>query len=292
MEHDSKEGAAWPEAPLQVKRRTFLTMSAALGAAIASMTVPGAHNVFAADPKKIGFEFATFTVPRYVKLDLPAFQKAVAAAGYSTVSLQADSKVDRQMNDVQNLLSQQVGSLTLMAVTAESGIGLTRQCKQAGIPVIAYNQEIPSPDVAAYVARDNVAVGVMMTKGAEAFLGGKLKGNFVIVSGHPGDGVALGITKGYLQTLKPAIDRGDVKVISQEYNEGWDPESARKQVENALTRTNNNIQAVLCNNDGMAGGAIAALRAQGLAGKVYVCGLDATNEACRSILLGEQAMSV
>jgi D-xylose transport system substrate-binding protein len=294
METDLKEGLFDSDAPQQMKRRTFMTMAGALGAgaALASSTMLGSRNVFAADSKKIGFSFATYTVPRYVKLDLPVFQKTVAAAGYTTASLQADSKVDRQINDVQNLLGQEISALTLMAVTGESGVGLVRQCKQVGVPVIAYNQEIPSSDVSAYVARDNVAVGEMMVKGAETFLGGRLKGNFIIASGHPGDGVALGITKGYMQMLKPAIDRGDVKLISREFHEGWDPELARKQVENGLTRTNNNIQAVLCNNDGLAGGAIAALRAQGLAGKVYVCGLDATNEACRAILLGDQAFSV
>jgi D-xylose transport system substrate-binding protein len=292
MENDSKEGLLDSDAPPQMKRRTFMTTAGALGAALASSTLLGSRSVFAADARTIGFSFATYTAPRFAKLDLPVFQKAVAAAGYTTVSLEADSKVDRQINDVQNLLGQQIAALTLMAVTGESGVGLVRQCKQAGVPVIAYNNEIPSADVSAYVARDNVAVGVLMAKGAETFLGGKLRGNFVIASGHPGDGVAVGITKGCMQVLKPAIDRGDVKLISQEFHEGWDPELARKQVENALTRTNNNIQAVLCNSDGMAGGAIAALRPQGLAGKVYVCGLDATNEACRLILMGDLTFDI
>jgi len=201
MENDSKEGLLDSDAPPQMKRRTFMTTAGALGAALASSTLLGSRSVFAADARTIGFSFATYTAPRFAKLDLPVFQKAVAAAGYTTVSLEADSKVDRQINDVQNLLGQQIAALTLMAVTGESGVGLVRQCKQAGVPVIAYNNEIPSADVSAYVARDNVAVGVLMAKGAETFLGGKLRGNFVIASGHPGDGVAVGITKGCMHVL-------------------------------------------------------------------------------------------
>jgi D-xylose transport system substrate-binding protein len=292
MQNDPKESLLDSDAPLKAKRRTFVTMAGALSAALASPTLFDSPSVLAADSRKVGFSFATYTAPRFAKLDLPVFRQAAAAAGYSTISLQADSKVDRQSDDVQNLLGQQIAALTLMAVTGESGVSLVRQCKQAGVPVIAYNNEIPSAEVSAYVARDNFAVGVLMAKSAETFLGGTLKGNFVIASGHPGDGVALGITQGYMQVLKPAIERRDVKVISQEFHEGWDPELARRQVENALTRTNNNIQAILCNSDGMAGGAIAALRAQGLAGKVYVCGLDATNEACRLILMGELTFDV
>lgn len=292
MDKQAQVHADDQQAPTTMKRRQFISLAGTLGATAALPAALGAGAAQAADAKKVGFALSTFTVPRYVKIDLPVFQKTAQAAGFTTASLQADSKVDRQINDVQNLIGQGISALTLMAVTGESGVGLVRMCKDAGVPVIAYNQMIPSPDVAAYVARDNVDVGVKMAKGAEAFLGGKLKGNFVICSGHPGDGVAMGITQGYMQVLQPAIDAGDVKIIAQQYHQGWDPELARKTVENALSRTNNNVVAVLCNNDGMAGGAIAALRAQGLAGKVFVCGLDATNEACRAILMKEQDFSV
>jgi D-xylose transport system substrate-binding protein len=292
MRLDPRVGFGAIDALLRTKRRAFLGRAAALWVVLASAGRWALPRAVAAGSKKIGFELATYTAPRFANFDLPIFRKSAAALGYTTVSLQADSKVDQQVNDVQNLLSQQIGALTLMAVTGESGVGLVKQCKQAGVPVVAYNNEIPSADVSAYVGRDNAAVGVLMARGAQTWLGGKLKGNFVIASGHPGDGVAIGITEGCMQVLEPAIARGDVKLISQQYHVGWDPEGARRQVENALARTGNAIQAVLCNSDGLATGAIAALRTQGLAGKVYVCGLDATNEACRLILTGELTFDV
>lgn len=261
------------------------TTAAAAGATILSGCAPGG------DRQRVGFALYTYVVPRWVLLDLPNFTKAAAAEGFETISQQADSKVDKQLNDVLNLLSQNAKAMVIAPVTGAAGINLVRQCKEAGVPAIAYNNLIPSPDLAAFVARDSREVGRQQALHAERFLGG-LKGNMLIAGGSPGDPVAEAITNGVLEVLKPAIDSGAVTLVSQQYNRGWDAELARKQTEDALTRTRNNLAAVFANNDGLGGGAINALRAQGLAGKTFVGGMDATSDACRAIVLGEQQMTM
>lgn len=280
------EGLDWSR-PLA--RRRLLGAMGASGAVLAGAPLLAACG--SSSSAKVGFALATYVVPRYVHLDLPDFTKAAAAEGYQTVSLQANSDVTTQFNDVQSLLADDVAALCVMPVNSDQSPALVRLAQSKKVPVVAYNQVVSDKAVAAYVARDNHEVGVMMAEGAKAFLG-SLKGNFVIASGQAGDAVAAGITAGYMTVLQPAIKSGAVKIISQQYNAGWDPASAQSQVEDALTLAHDNVQAVLANNDGLAGGAIQALKAKGLAGKVYVCGLDATNEGCRAILLGQMAFSV
>lgn len=63
-------------------------------------------------------------------------------------------------------------------------------------------------------------------------------------------------------------------------------------MENALTANNNKIDAVVASNDATAGGAIQALDAQGLAGKVVISGQDADLAACQRIAEGTQTMTV
>ena len=70
------------------------------------------------------------------------------------------------------------------------------------------------------------------------------------------------------------------------------PEEALKHVENALTAHANQIDAVVCSNDGTAGGAVQALKEQGLAGKVPTCGQDADLVACQRIAEGTQTVSI
>ncbi len=63
-------------------------------------------------------------------------------------------------------------------------------------------------------------------------------------------------------------------------------------MENALTANKNNIDAVVASNDATAGGAIQALSAQGLAGKVAISGQDADLAAIKRIIDGSQTMTV
>ena len=72
----------------------------------------------------------------------------------------------------------------------------------------------------------------------------------------------------------------------------WQASEALKHTENALTRTKNDVQAVVASNDGTAGGVIAALSQQKLADKVLVSGMDADLAACQRVAEGSQAMTV
>jgi D-xylose transport system substrate-binding protein len=121
---------------------------------------------------------------------------------------------------------------------------------------------------------------------------GKKPANFVIVGGSPTDNNALLLHEGQMNVLKPAVDRGDVKIIADQYAKEWQANEALKIVENALTLANNQVDAVVCSNDGTARGAIQALEGQNLAGKVLVSGQDADLASLRLIVEGKQTMTI
>ena len=85
---------------------------------------------------------------------------------------------------------------------------------------------------------------------------------------------------------------GKIKTVGEAYTDGWKPENAQKNMEQFLTASDNKIDAVVASNDGTAGGAIAALTAQGLAGSVPVSGQDADHAALNRVALGTQTVSV
>ena len=78
-----------------------------------------------------------------------------------------------------------------------------------------------------------------------------------------------------MNVLKPLADKGDIKIVGEQWTPEWDPSKAQAIIENALNANSNNIQAIVASNDGTAGGAIQALTSQKLAGKVAVSGQDA-----------------
>src|SRR6185369_7668740 len=98
--------------------------------------------------------------------------------------------------------------------------------------------------------------------------------------------------KSELEVLQSAIDKGDIKKVAEDFMQDWKPEEALKFAENQLTQHNDDIQAFVVSNDGMAGGVVSALEKRGLAGKVLVTGQDAALDALQRVAEGKQSMTV
>jgi D-xylose transport system substrate-binding protein len=164
-----------------------------------------------------------------------------------------------------------------------------KEAKKAGIKVLSYDRLILNADVDAYISFDNEKVGEMQ---AEGVVKAQPKGNYYLLGGSPTDNNAKMLREGQLKVLKPYIDKGDIKVVGQQWVKDWNPTEALSIVENALTANNNKIDAIVASNDGTAGGAIQALAAQKLAGKVPVSGQDADLAAIKRVIAGTQTMTV
>jgi D-xylose transport system substrate-binding protein len=161
------------------------------------------------------------------------------------------------------------------------------KAKARNIPVIAYDRLIEAPGVF-YITFDNKEVGRMQARGVHAV---KPKGNYVMIKGSPTDPNADFLRAGQQEVLDAAIKKGDIKIVGEEYTEGWKPEVAQRNMEQILTRNGGKVDAVVASNDGTAGGAIAALSARGLKG-VPVSGQDGDHAALNRVALGTQTVSV
>ena len=113
-----------------------------------------------------------------------------------------------------------------------------------------------------------------------------------MLSGSPTDNNAAMFKAGAMKVIKPLADKGDIKILMEQAVKDWQPSEAMKLVENALTANENKIDAILAPNDGTAGGAIQALAAQNLSGKVPVTGQDAELSGAQRIVEGTQSMTV
>jgi D-xylose transport system substrate-binding protein len=117
------------------------------------------------------------------------------------------------------------------------------------------------------------------------------KGNYVLIGGSQTDNNALLLIEGQMQVLKPAIDSGQIKIVTQQYAREWLASEALRITEDALTKNNNDIQAIVASNDGTAGGAVSALPPH-LVGKVLVTGQDAALDAVQRVVEGKQTMTI
>ena len=157
-----------------------------------------------------------------------------------------------------------------------------------GIPVIAYDRLIENAK-AFYITFDNPLVGELM---ATEMVKVVPKGKYVIIKGNSADANSDFLRSGIEKVIKDKVASGDIKIVGESYTDNWDAGKAQTQMEQYLTAENNKIDAALVLNDGMAGGVVAALNKQGLAGKVPVSGQDADKAALNRVALGTQLVSV
>ncbi|MEI8332452.1 MAG: substrate-binding domain-containing protein [Chloroflexota bacterium] len=238
----------------------------------------------------VGVSWNNYQEERWAKWDEPAIKAALDAGGAKYISNDAKSSAETQASNVENLISQ---GANVVIVLAQDGTAIKPAVASAisnGVPVIAYDRLIEDP-TALYITFDNKLVGKMQ---AEALLKVKNSGNFVVIKGNKADANADFLRAGMVEAgLPPAGQSTDtLKNVGESYTDNWDPKNAQTSMEQFLTANNNKIDIAFVQNDGMAGGAIAALAAQGLAGKVPVSGQDGDAAALNRVALGTQTVDV
>jgi D-xylose transport system substrate-binding protein len=239
-------------------------------------------------PVRIGLSMDTLKEERWQRdRDLFVARAKELGAEVLVQSANGDDRVQTQQAD--NLLTQGVDVLVVIPHNGEVAASIVEAAKRRNVPVISYDRLIRSSEPDLYISFDNEKVGEMQ---AQYLLDKAPKGNYVLIGGAPTDNNALLFRKGQMKALQPAIDRGDVKVVSDQWAKDWLASEALRITEDALTKSGRDVAAVVASNDATAGGAVSALEVQGLAGKVAVSGQDADLAALQRVVAGKQSMTV
>lgn len=241
------------------------------------------------EPIKVGVSFGTLQEERWDAERERMQELADEDDSFELIYTDADTDANLQNDQIENMLSQGIDVLVIGAQDSEAAATGVEAAKEMGIPVVSYCRVINSDKIDVVVSYDYVTIG---EKNMEMALEAVPKGNYVLVNGHDADSVPHDENTGYHNVIDPKVEAGDVTIVYDQYTENWSADGAMSAVENVLTQYDNDIQAIICNNDGMAGGVIQALTAQGLEGQVYVAGMDAELSACQRIAEGTQSATV
>ena len=193
----------------------------------------------------VGVSWSNFQEERW-KTDEAAIKAELAKRGATYVSADAGGSPEKQLADVDGLIAKGAKALVILAMDKDAIVPALAKAKQRNIPVVAYDRLIDQPGVF-YITFDNQEVGRMQ---ARAVFSVKPTGNYVMIKGSPTDPNADFLRAGQQEVLAPAIKSGAIKIVGEEYTEGWKPEVAQKNMEQILTRNNNKVDAVVASNDG------------------------------------------
>jgi D-xylose transport system substrate-binding protein len=237
----------------------------------------------------VGVSWNNYTQERWAKADEPNIQEAVAAGGGTYERRDARDNSEQQLTDIDSLIAAGADVLIVLAKDATAIGPAIEKAKTESIPVIAYDRLIED-EYTFYITFDNVRVGTII---AEEVMKAAPSGNYAIIKGDPGDANAQFLRDGMTEAGIPALgetnDAG-ITVVFEQNTANWDTTGARTNMEAALAESNNEIDAVLSENDGMATGVIQALESVGL--DIPVGGQDGDAAALNRVALGTQTVSV
>jgi len=273
-----------------------LVLSIIIGVVIAKRDSGAAASLDPSGERRIqiGLSLDTLKEARWGK-DRDAFVKRAAELGAHVSVLSANSDDSAQVRDIESLITSHVDVIVIVPHDGKAMAKGVELAHAAGIPVIAYDRLISGQNLDLYITFDNVRVGALQAQYVLEQFAGRTRDKpvkVVRIYGSKTDNNAFMFKQGQDQALEKALAEGTVQVVHEDWADDWKPENAKRIMNAALTKFGGAIEAVIASNDGTAGGAIQALREEGVTGKFIVTGQDAELVACQRIVGGEQAMTI
>ena len=231
---------------------------------------------------------------RYEAQDRPNFERRVKelCPDCKVIYSNADQDPSKQQDQAESAITNGAKVIVISAVDVKSASSIAARAKQSQVGMISYGRLISDADLDYYVSIDPFKVGQQQGESLLKALQdkGKDKPSVVMINGAPTDSNAGPYKKGAHSVLDPA----GVKVVKEYDTPDWSPDKAQQEMEQAITAVGNDgFDGVYVANDGMASGAIAALKGAKIdPASRPVTGQDAELAAIQRILLGEQLMTV
>jgi len=269
-----------------------LTVIAAVTVALLATSTVSAKSKKSASGARVAFLLPENVTPRWQGSDAPVFKKALAklVPGVQVDVVNALGDPAKQLSQAEAELTKGAKVLVIAAVDSKAAAVIVKRAATQGVKVIAYDRLIKASPLAYYVSFDSTVVGQAEAQWMATHT--KKGARLVIINGSPSDDNAHLVHTGIHQVLNPLFKSKAKVKVAERWVGNWDPTGAQSAMEQILTKLNNKVGGVVSANDGMAGGIIAALHEQGLAGKVKTTGQDASLEGIQNVIRGYQGVTV
>lgn len=219
--------------------------------------------------------------------------KAQAEESGVNIEIQAGAEhasVDEQIDILETFIAQEVDGIVLVPASSDGLYAPLKECKELGIPVIILDTDV-SEQIRTDLDWD------LPYYGTDNFEGAKLAGEWV--AANYAEGTKTAILTG-VEGQTNAVDRyeGFLEGVGAEYlnvvatqTANWETDQGYTAVQNILT-ANPDLELIFCCNDGMAYGALAAVKDANLQDQVDIIGYDGQSQALQYVISGEFVLDI
>lgn len=223
----------------------------------------------------------------------PELQRYATEKGVTLNIVDSENDQAKLNDQVDNFISQGVDVLIINLVDPAAARTIINKAKAADIPLILFNKEATEAGVMSiydkvwYVGTDSAEAGViqgqMMVADWQANASwdknsdGKVQ--YVLLKGEPGHPDAEART---LESVKAFTDAGiEVELLATQASTTWNTAEAKNTMDAWIASFGDDIELVISNNDGMAFGAVTAMKEASVSYPIY--GVDALAQALTMI---------
>ncbi len=220
-----------------------------------------------------------------VKAGAEAAARADPEVRLAVLAPEREINIDQQVAILEDQILKKVSVLAVAPAGAAEVIPVLDKARAAGIPVLIVDTDVPWPPKLSYIGINNRLGGRLAGEHIVRAIGGR--GKVAVIRGVLGVATHEERLAGFLEAIAeaPAVKCVAVQPANSERALGM------AVMENLLT-SHPDLRAVFATNDQMALGAMEAVAARGLRGKIVLVGFDATREAVRAVQAGQLSATV
>ncbi len=257
-----------------------------LSTIIVSFFVLGACSSNGEKEVKIGLLFDAFDLERW-ESDRDYIVERVEEQGGTVVVKVANNDADEQATQALELLDSGVDVLVVIPVDQFAAAEIVEEAHKHNVKVISYDRLIKNCKLDYYVSTDNVEIGSLQASYLTTI---RPTGNYALIGGAINDNNSQLLYLGQRNVLQPLVEKGDIKIIYNEFTDHWSEEEGYEHAKKILAG-NEKVDAIIAANDAIALGVTKALDEANVE-DVLVAGMDADLPNLRNIVAGKQTCTV
>ena len=238
---------------------------------------------------KLGISFGVGDSKRW------AFEMSVMTERARQLGMDVDARLNKtdipktQTEDCIEMMDNGISVLILVPRDSSKTDEILAYARTKNVKVISYARLIMERDIDFFVGYDTFRIGQEL---GSHLTEKAYKGSIALLGGDPNDFNVPLLHDGSMRFIQPLVDKGDMKIILDEYIDDWSPELAKKALTEAIRKNNYQIDAVFAQNDRLAGAAAEVVSELGIKNHVVIVGMNAELPAIRRIVKGTQDATV
>ncbi|MBN1987100.1 MAG: substrate-binding domain-containing protein [Prolixibacteraceae bacterium] len=236
---------------------------------------------------RVGFLIHALDKERWEN-DQDFFVQKVQELGGTVEVRIADNDAGKQLAQAKELLTNGVDVLVIVPVDQFAAAEIVNEAHSQNVKVISYDRLIKNCKLDFYVSTDNVEIGALQANYLTTI---RPTGNYALIGGARSDNNSQFLYLGQMNVLQPLIEKGDIKIVYNEFTNAWEEEEGYEHTKKLLAG-GEKLDAIIAGNDAIAMGAIRALREAGKTEEVLVAGMDADLRNLQEIVAGHQTCTI